>query len=273
MKLPKRKARLYKEAVALVRAGRRLTLDERGFVLDHFHEGAEHMHGLAGAFFTPAGLARDFSIEVPECRRILDLCAGIGALAFACERRAPEIVCVEINPAYVEAGRAIMPDATWVRASAFELHAYAHLGPFDCVIANPPFGMIPAVGFEGAYTGGLFEYRVIETASRLAPYGVFIVPQMSAPFRYSGVPSFVAREDERALHFREQTGIVMEPNCGIDTSVYRDEWKGTSPICEIVCCDFGQHVRAATPAPSEPAATEPEAAPAQLGLALDPEAA
>ena len=264
MKLAKAQAKLHKQAVALARAGRRLTLAERDFVLANFHEGAEHMHGLAGAFFTPAGLARDFAIEVPKRGRILDLCAGIGALSFACEWDDTEHVCVEINPAYVEIGRAVMPDATWACASAFDVAAYERLGPFDCVISNSPFGQIPAAGFEGAYTGGLFEYRLIEIASRLAPYGVFIVPQMSAPFRYSGVPCFENREDERARRFREQTGIVMEPNCGIDTAVYRSEWRGASPLCEIVCCDFS--ARAAAPI-AEPVEV---AAPAPLPARADP---
>jgi hypothetical protein len=238
MKIPKAAAKKHKEAVALARAGRRLTVEEREFVLEHFHEGAEHMHGLAGAFFTPWGLARDFSLEVPRRGRILDLCAGIGALSYFVEGEYVELVCVELNPAYVEIGRAVLPDAHWVCASAFDVAAYAHLGPFDVVISNPPFGAVPADGFQGAYTGGLFEYRVIELASRFAPYGVFIVPQMSAPFRYSGRPCFEVCETDRTLGFREQTGIVMEPNCGIDTSVYRAAWKGASPIVEIVTCEF-----------------------------------
>lgn len=251
MKLSKRAAKLHREAVALARSGRRLTVDEREVVLDNFHEGAEHMNGLAGAFFTPSGLARDFALEVPSRGRILDLCAGIGALSYWCEGGRDEgrsFVCVEMNPAYVEVGRAVMPDATWVQASAFDVEAYRHLGPFDCVISNPPFGQIPAEGFEGRYTGGLFEYRVIELASTLAPYGAFIVPQMSAPFRYSGRQRFEKAEDERARRFREQTGIVMEPNCGIDTACYRDAWRGVAPICEIVCCEFDRRENAtATP--------------------------
>lgn len=240
MKLPKRLAKLHQEALELVRSGHRLSVEERAFVLEHFHEGAEHMNGLAGAFFTPRGLARDFSLEVPECGRILDLCAGIGALSYACDGSAAEVVCVELNPAYVEVGRAVVPDATWITASVFDVDAYAHLGPFDVVISNPPFGRVPADGFEGDYTGGLFEYRVLEVASRLARLGVIIVPQESAPFRYSGERCFRTEEAERARRFREQTGIVMEPNCGIDTSVHRDSWRGVSPVCEIVVCDFAE---------------------------------
>src|SRR5690606_13034285 len=139
MKLSKQQAKLHQQAVALVRSGRALTLDERALVLENFHEGAEHMNGLAGAFFTPPGLARDFAIEVPECRRILDLCAGIGALADACSHKVQEIVCVERNANYVEIGRAAVPGATWICADVFDVDTYRHLGPFDVVISNPPF--------------------------------------------------------------------------------------------------------------------------------------
>jgi Methyltransferase small domain len=239
-KLSKQAAKLHNEAVALARCGRRLTCDEREFVVENFHEGAEHMNGLAGAFFTPPGLARDASIEVGSPKRLLDLCAGIGALSYASESEGMEIVCVELNPAYVEIGRAVMPDATWICASAFDLAAYAHLGPFDVVVSNPPFGRIKADGFAGKYTGGLFEYRLIEIANRVARRGVFILPQQSAPFRYSGQACFRTEETEECAKFGEQTGIVMEPNCGIDTACYRKEWRGISPMCEVVCCDFEQ---------------------------------
>ncbi len=240
-KIPKRLAKAHKEALALARCGRRLTTDEREFVLTNFHEGAEHMNSLAGAFFTPVGLARDFALEVRYRRklRILDLCAGIGALSYACEDDDVEIVCVEMNPTYAEVGRAVVPRAQWIVGSAFA-PALADLGRFDVVISNPPFGRVPAEGFTGRYTGGNFEFRIIETASRFAPFGVFIVPQMSAPFRYSGQPCFEVIRGGHADAFTEQTGFELEPNCGIDTSTYRNEWKGTSPAVEIVCVDFDE---------------------------------
>lgn len=243
-KLSKRDAKLHGEAMALVRAGRPLSEDEQALVLDQFQEGAQHMNGLAGAFFTPRGLARDFAIEVVHSggsrrRRVLDLCAGIGGLSWACTYGdAMDFVCVEMNPDYVEVGKVVMPRATWVTASIFDVEKYQHLGPFDVVISNPPFGRIKSEGFKGRYTGADFELRTIELASRLGRRGVFIVPQSSAPFRYSGQSCFSHKETDEVRKFREQTGIEMEPNCGIDTSVYRDQWHGTSPAVEIVCCDF-----------------------------------
>lgn len=85
-KLSKKEAKLHQEAIALIRADRALTEDEQALVLDQFQEGAAHMNGLAGAFFTPRGLARDFAIEVVHSggsrrRRVLDLCAGIDLVA------------------------------------------------------------------------------------------------------------------------------------------------------------------------------------------------
>ncbi len=245
-KLSKSAAKLHNEAVALARSGRRLHEDEQAFILDNFREDAKHLNGLAGAFFTPRGLACDFAIEVApgsgDPLRVLDLCAGIGGLSWACERDNTEHVCVEMNPDYVEIGRAVMPRATWVTGSIFDVEKYQRLGPFDVVISNPPFGRIKADGFDGRYTGGKFELRTIELASRLGRYGVFIVPQESAPFRYSGQQGFKRKETDEVQKFREQTGIEMEPNCGIDTSTYRNEWHGTSPAVEIVCCDFSRSV-------------------------------
>lgn len=260
-KLSKAQAKQHREALALVAESktRRLTVDERWQIIDSFHEGANHMNGAAGAFFTPHGLAQDFSLEVPrgKGRRIIDLCAGIGALSFHCEDRVfsradeSHFVCVERNPDYVDAGRAVMPDATWVCASVFDLAAYQHLGPFDCAISNPPFGAIPADGFEGAYTGKRFEYRVMEVASKVARYGAFILPQQSANFRYSGMPCFEYVESDLTRRFREQTGIVIEPGCGIDTAYYAKAWKGVSPICEIVCCNFEPQAVDSVVAPAE----------------------
>lgn len=249
MKLTKAQAKLHNEALGLVEASasRRLTPDERVFVLEHYHEGATHMNGQAGAFFTPLGLARDFSLHVSG-RRLLDLCAGIGALTFAClDEDTVEATCIELNPDYARVGQAVAPDARWIVGSVFDPDIIRQVGRVDTAVSNPPFGAIPASGFEGKYTGGLFEYRLIELASRMARQGAFIIPQMSAPFAYSGRSGFVHAESERTRRFEEQTGIVLGPGLGVDTSVYRGAWKGVSPLCEIVVCDFEESVENAEP--------------------------
>lgn len=100
----------HDQVMALVALDRPLTEDEKWFVLENFHEGAMHINSKAGAFFTPSGLARDFSLHVTG-PRIIDLCAGIGSLAFACRDRASELVCVEINPDYARIGKKVVPEA------------------------------------------------------------------------------------------------------------------------------------------------------------------
>src|SRR5207249_941216 len=149
---------------------------------------ASHINSVSGAFFTPPALARDLSIEV-HGRRVIDLCAGIGNLAFAvwhrhdCDRGSlTHLTCVEINPDYVAVGKKIIPEATWIQANVFELPK--DMGHFDCAISNPPFGATKASGKSPRFTGNIFEYRVIDIASDIADYGVFIIPQVSAPFEY-----------------------------------------------------------------------------------------
>ncbi|MDD4971883.1 MAG: methyltransferase [Paludibacter sp.] len=234
MKLTKPQIKAHNQVMELVHSDKKLTEDEKYFILDNFQEGALHINSQAGAFFTPRMLARDFALEV-HGNRAIDLCAGIGSLSFAIEQKVNELVCVEINADYIEIGKRIVPSATWIHSSIFDLK---DIGLFDVAVSNPPFGNIKENSFTGKYSGSQFEYKAIEIASRLARYGIFILPQMSASFRYSGAPFYKQEINEKCKKFIGQTGIIMEQSCGIDTSVYQDQWNGVSPVCEIVCCDF-----------------------------------
>lgn len=237
-KLSKEASKRHKQALDLVRSDKHLTMEDRYFILKHYQEGAASMNSLTGAFFTPEGLANDLSVEVPECRSMIDLCAGIGRLAFTCRERARRIVCVELNPDYASVGMRILPEAEWIVSDVFSI---ADLGRFDVAISNPPFGAVrTSKAFSGRYTGAGFEYKVIELASQLADYGVFIVPQASAPFRYSGRLSYEVEIIRECQKFMDQTGIILGHNCGLDTSTYKDEWHGVSPDCEIVVSDFAE---------------------------------
>jgi hypothetical protein len=237
-KLSKAQAKAHAEAVKILSQDT-LSHDERWFVLENWQESANHINSIAGAFFTPVGLARDFSIEVSG-KRILDLCAGIGSLSYlyflACPA-ASEIVCVEKNPGYVSVGRKLLPEARWIEGDVFNLPG--DLGNFDNAISNPPFGATSrdALG-SPRYSGNKFEYHVIDVASDFADYGTFIIPQMSAPFRYSGKQNYERAEDQHYLDFVEKTGIELGHSCGIDTSVYLRDWRGVSPPTEIVTADF-----------------------------------
>ncbi|SER77914.1 Methyltransferase small domain-containing protein [Pseudovibrio axinellae] len=223
-----------------------LSEEDKEFVFANWHEGAEFENGSTGAFFTPEGLAWDFTFDVSG-HKIIDLCAGIGMLAYATYHRlmhrngkAPEITCIERNPRYVEVGKKLLPEATWICADVFDWQEL-NLGKFDRAISNPPFGKVKRFGRTGpSYKGALFELHVMDIASELANEGTFIIPQNSASFKYSGVQCHSRDKKGAGVEFQNTTGFYMSEGCGIDTSCYRDMWKGVNPLCEIVTIDYAQ---------------------------------
>lgn len=265
MKLTTAPAKAHQQAADLVAAQHSLTMEEQEFVLRHWQESQNSttVTTLAGAFFTPLDLATDVALHASSARRVIDLGAGIGALAWAVRRKlltgytSPppvEIVCVERNPKYVAVGRRVLPDAEWICGDLFDL--YANLrgagrsvarrvrgvdavvdDVFDVVISNPPFGRTPRAGRGPRYTGHRAEYHVIDLAADLARRGVFLLPQTSAPFRRSGTPDRRWDRCAEYLRFAQQTGIELTFNCGVDTSAYSG-WRGMHPVVEIVTGDF-----------------------------------
>lgn len=240
MKLSKTLIKAHNQALEILQKDI-LTEDDKYFVLENWHEGANHVNSAAGAFFTPVGLARDFSLEVAG-DKIIDLCAGIGGLAFAYQQKRffdkenLEITCVEINPDYIEVGKKILPEANWIQASIFDIPLVKE---YDCAISNPPFGNIPRHGKTSPrYTGSEFEYHVMDIAAHLADYGAFIIPQGSASFKFSGNRHYKKMTDGKFIKFEKKTGLTMGTSCGIDCDVYRDEWRGVSPAVEVVCIEF-----------------------------------
>jgi predicted RNA methylase len=245
MKLTKADAALHQQACDLIALARPLTIDEQEFALWHWQESqnATTATALAGAFFTPLDLAFDFAIEV-TAGRIIDLGAGIGTLSWAVHRHLtaspsrprPELVCVERNREYVRVGQRVLPEADWICADLFDLPMDL-VGAFDTVIGNPPFGNTPRTGRGPRYTGRRAEYHVIDVAANLARDGVFLIPQHSAPFRYSGSEEFREDRHPEYVRFTQQTGIELEPGCSIDTTTHGG-WRGVRPVVEIVTCDF-----------------------------------
>jgi hypothetical protein len=250
----------HRKATELANLDRDLTPSEREFVLDHWME--EGTARLDGAFFTPGGLAVDLAIDVFGAR-VIDLCAGIGRLAWTAHQylvsrgEAREIVCVEKNPEYVRIGRKVLPEATWICADVFDVPHMDLGGPFDMAIANPPFGSRVSRGGRKAprYGGGLFEYHVIDVAAEVARHGAFIIPQESAPFRYSGRIRFEEERTTQYDRFESQTGITLEQGCSTDTTQYSDEWRDAAPRVEIVTADFAARqataVKSGAAAPSK----------------------
>lgn len=241
-KLTKEQAKLHEQAEKLF-VKDALTLEDKLFIFENWQESARNVNSLHGAFFTPWELASEFSIEANFHRdaRIIDLCAGIGTLAFAVQELHKhrdvnlDIVCVENNPDYVAVGRKIIPEATWIEADVLDL---PDLGRFDMAISNPPFGKIKTDHKPPRYKGAEFEYKVIDVAGTIAESGAFILPQGSAPFMLSGRQCYERYERPKYLRFRRETGIHLEAGTGFDTSHIRDKWKGVAPLVEICTAEF-----------------------------------
>lgn len=246
-KLTKAQLKAHREAEAILTKDV-LSNDEKLFVLDNWHEGANFTNGAAGAFFTPADLASDFAIEAGS-GRIIDLCAGIGALSYHIHDRnrynpqKAEITCVEINPRYVEVGKKILPEARWICADVFDWREWwlndLKGEIFDHAVSNPPFAKVRRSGSAPRYSGSEFEFHVIDIAGEMAKCGSFIVPQQSANFRYSGAQYFDWCKEGRAVDFCNTTGWQMNAGIGIDCSLFKNDWKDTKIITEVVCFDYG----------------------------------
>lgn len=240
-KLSKAQAKAHAQACALLDKPT-LSDDEKEFVFRNWQESASHINSAAGAFFTPYDMAFDFALDAAG-DRIIDLCAGIGVLSHAIWYRSawdesrPQITCVEVNADYLAAGQKLVPEATWIHADAMDVLSMG-LGQFDVAISNPPFGRIKRSAGAPRYTGAEFEFHIVDIASHLACRGVFILPQMSAGFNFSGRQCYQRQTSGKAVDFQKLTGLHFDAGTGVDTSYYQGSWKGVSPLCEIVCIDF-----------------------------------
>lgn len=241
-KLTRAEFKAHNEALRILEK-ERLTEEDKEFVFRNWHEGATNINSQAGAFFTPYDMAFDFAFDVGG-PHVIDLCAGIGMLSYATYHRhirqgssVPIITCVERNPEYVEVGKKLLPEANWICADLFDVLDMG-FEKFDYAISNPPFGAIKRERNAPRYGGKDFEFHVIDVASHIAENGTFIVPQMSTGFNYSGKPHYERQKSGKAVDFQNKFGIRFHAGCGLDTSFYLDDWKGVSPLCEVICIDF-----------------------------------
>ena len=235
-KLAKHKLKLHNEALELVRSDKELTFAEKEFILENYKPYADHNVTATNAFFTPLELAIAATVEMPEtddCSqpiRILDLCAGIGMLSFAYKYYSGyrtedvELVCVELEAEYVEVGKRILPEATWIHGSIMELDI-EEIGLFDCFISNPPFMKL------GDYKG---TYTTSTIGAEVSRYGVMIVPQCNCPFKYSGQPQYEAVDNREYEKFFEKERLRFAVGC-IDTESIDDlKWDNVNVTTEVV---------------------------------------
>lgn len=239
-RISKREQKLHDQAMELINSDKELTFEEKEFCFENYKGDGT---GFNGAFFTPSGLAWDFSIDACCTGNVLELCAGIGRLAFCVYHRhkPKKIVCVELNTEYARIGQRLLPEAEWVVGDALE---YESDIKFDLVMGNPPFGKIKTSTQNNifGYKGNEFELKIAAYGKKFAPVGVFIVPQMSSGFKYSGNPFYDnSTPSEKYIRWNKETGLIAYPGVGIDTSYYSEQWNGTNIICEVIEVRYHEH--------------------------------
>ncbi|MEF3449658.1 methyltransferase [Citrobacter freundii] len=235
-RVTKKESQLRLKVMELVHSDRQLTEDDKEFIFNNYRGDGI---GATGAFFTPEMLAWDFMLDAGCSDDCIELCAGIGRLSYyqVIRNKPSHITCVELNPEYVLIGKRVLPQAEWITGDALQ---YTPDRFYRVAYGNPPFGKINTSGaYTGRYTGSEFEYKIIDRAREYSSYGVWIVPQGSAGFKYSG-HTYYDRSIQSAkyIKFEKDTGLILHPGVGIDTSIYRDQWNGTKVTCESVLVDY-----------------------------------
>lgn len=255
-KLSKAQVKLHNEALERLKKDK-LNDEDREFIYTNWHPGTVSNTAAASAFFTPVGLAFDFEFDAPTHGRILDACAGTGVLSWAISTRQtyrnenhPDITAIERNHAYIELGRKLLPWVNWIHADIFDLPEL-ELGHFNSVVANPPFGRMNKPKRKFRYQGASFELALIDMLADHADYGAFIIPQMSAPFEFSGVQQYRRRHTRESEKFEKQTGLYLSEGCGVDCDFHRENWLEVAPKVEIVTVDYAAHREAAPVIPKQ----------------------
>lgn len=270
-KLSKQQLAAHRAAVQLLDNGRPLTLDEREQVFTDWHEGAGGDQTAGSAFFTPCDMASDMRFDMPGHGTLVDLCAGIGRLAYFAGGQFyyepadySRIVCIEKNPAFVEVGKRLFPEAEWICGDILDPAIRRRIGTFDSAISNPPFGTTTKSEHRAPrYQGAEFDLKAMDVAATLAPYCWAIVPADRAHWdQYQGLP----RQSKRADAFTKATGHPLYRFSNVCAKHYQDQWRGVSPNVEIVGFgaefDLEHGLPAIAPPPIAPGA-------AQLAIAQD----
>ncbi len=244
-KLSREQWKKHERACELVELDRQLTWNEREFILDHWNPMATNNVGAAGAFFTPAEWAEAMMLPLAPRGRLIDLCAGIGRLAYTAFRwggeEITEIVCVEINPDFVRVGKRVLPEARWIEGNAYDQELVRSLGTFDKALSNPPFGKVPTVNGSGKWLSTHAQgadVMAVEIGAMLAGAGVYIIPADKTDYHAEKKEH---QRDTRSIgrflrrHYPE---FNINPWAGDDCIMDDDGkpivWVGAAPKVEVV---------------------------------------
>jgi ribosomal protein RSM22 (predicted rRNA methylase) len=145
---------------------------------------------------------------------ILDLGAGMGAATLAAQRVFPRLqksALVEADAAFIEAGRELLPDATWLRA---DLRRQRRFEPHGLVIASYALGELEQADALAA-----------ADAAWDAARNAFVLIEPGAPRAFDLVLAIRSRLIERGAHL-----IAPCP------------WQGPCPLAGRDFCHFAERV-------------------------------
>lgn len=271
-KLSKREIKRQQE-VQTVLQKEHLTIDEIEYIYENYDPGYDTNVSEKGIYFTPLDLAQDFALFAPKHGHIVDLCGGIGMLSYKLicmsyyHNPIESITIIEQNKRFCEIGTKLLSGLTrynhnlkwasdstpieinYINASMYDYEMWENItaplkrGKFDLCTSNPPYGKAgPNERVESSwlnYTGER-ELMALELAHRYSNHAHFIIPPSSCEFQYSGRPYYGRRPSKKIDRFKKANPdmfFYMEAE-GIDASIYRDEWKGTSITTEVANISF-----------------------------------
>ncbi len=247
MKLSKVELKEQKEIKALIDNEKKLSLEELEKIYENFNPGYISDVTSHSAYFTPLDMAYDFALFAGRSGVCVDMCAGIGILSFCAKIRdtyegnIEHQICIERNPAYLEIGKRLLPDAIWIQGDIFDKSIWdsivAKYGRIDSIVSNPPFGKVTKTDVDRSwlkYQGSDLDIASIEVALKYTDDVAMILPSGSVSFRYSGKPYFEEVQNRKVDKLKKDTGLnIIMTNPGIDTSVY-DKFKNTNITVEYV---------------------------------------
>lgn len=269
-KLTKAEVKLAKEIRALLEQPHPWTADERDRIFQDYNPAMDDNVTERGVFFTPLDLAQDAALFSYRHGHIVDACAGIGGLSYSLLTRnyydetIKSITLVEFNPVFTAMSKRLLSpmsahtnsrqpiELRFVNGSVWDQQLWSNITSgltgqkFDNFLSNPPYGKASKEEREEAHWlhyKGERELMAIELAWRYAERATLITKPSSCEFQYSGRPYYERRPQTKVERFRKAMPkeFTMRMECdGIDCSIFRDDWKGTSITVEVADVTFNE---------------------------------
>jgi len=218
-------------------------------IYENFHPSLIDNQTENGAFYSPYGLAQDVAVFSNRSGHIIDVCAGIGMLAYRLKemdtynQQIKSITCIELNEKAVEIGKKLLPEANWICGNVFDEKLWNDLVKdlpnkrFDFMVSNPPFGKdMNKRKADWLKMTTERDLMVLELCLKYAKGGYFIMPKGSSSFNYSGEryfkedPTRWSRKFQRFMNLTKGHYTFNLSCDGIDSSIYSDEWKGLNSM-------------------------------------------